>query len=79
MKALTEGAEYALTNPRDGSVVRMESARRIFELIVENAWATGDPGIVFIDRVNAKHPTPHVSQIESCNPCGELFLLPYES
>jgi len=79
MGALETGAEYALINPRDGSVVRMESARRIFELIVENAWATGDPGIVFIDRVNAKNPTPHAGQIESCNPCGEQFLLPYES
>ena len=79
MEALNSGGEYSLINPRDGKVVGSESASEIFEMIVKQAHKNGEPGIVFIDRINRDNPTPHVGEIESTNPCGEQPLLPYES
>lgn len=79
MEAVKNGGEYPLVNPRTGQVQKLEDARKIFDLIVQQAWKNGEPGIVFIDRVNADNPTPHVGEIESTNPCGEQPLLPYES
>src|SRR5674536_344521 len=79
MRAVEAGEEYPLVNPRSGDVVRTLSARKVFKSMVTLAWKNGEPGIVFIDRINEDNPTPHLGDIESTNPCGEQPLLPYES
>jgi ribonucleoside-diphosphate reductase alpha chain len=79
MEAVKANGEYPLRSPRTGEVVRFINAREVFEKIVYFAWKNGDPGIIFIDRINRDNPTPRVGQIESTNPCGEQPLLPYES
>jgi ribonucleoside-diphosphate reductase alpha chain len=79
MKAVQEDRDYALVNPHSSEVVDRISARKVFEMIVEFAWKNGEPGIVFLDRINQFNPTPQLGEIESTNPCGEQPLLPYES
>jgi len=79
MRAVLSDQEYQTVNPRNGKVVDTLRAREVFDLMVSMAWECGDPGIVFIDRINADNPTPHVGKIESTNPCGEQPLLPYEA
>jgi ribonucleoside-diphosphate reductase alpha chain len=79
MDAVEKDAEVALINPRNGKVEAKLRARHVFDLIVSNAWRTGDPGIVFIDEINRYNPTPKLGEIRSTNPCGEQPLLPFES
>jgi len=79
MEAVKAGMDYDLINPRTKKVVDKLNAREVFDKIVDMAWKTGDPGIVFIDRINRDNPTPNLGKIESTNPCGEQPLLPYES
>ncbi|MBL7127161.1 MAG: vitamin B12-dependent ribonucleotide reductase, partial [Dehalococcoidales bacterium] len=79
MEAVKAGADYNLLNPRTVEFEGKLNAKDVFDKIVDMAWKTGDPGIVFIDRINHDNPTPHLGKIESTNPCGEQPLLPYES
>ncbi len=79
MQAVEHDEEYDLLNPRDKSKMGSMNARKVYQRIVKQAWENGEPGIIFLDRLNRDNPTPHVGEIESTNPCGEQPLLPYES
>mgnify|MGYP001566613348 FL=1 len=79
MDALKNEGEYELVNPRSETVVGKIKAHDVFKEIVESAWETGDPGLIFIDRINRDNPTPNIGSIETTNPCGEQPLLPYEA
>ena len=79
MDAVRADLEYPLINPRDGQVTSVLRARQVFDTLVDAAWRNGEPGIIFLDRVNKDNPTPQVGEIESTNPCGEQPLLPFEA
>ena len=79
MRAVENDEEYDLINPRTGLPVKKLRARKVWDLIIEMAWRTGDPGVIFIDEINKKNPTSHIGQIEATNPCGEQPLHSYES
>lgn len=79
MKAVEAGEEYDLIDPSNRGVTGRLDAKTVFEAIVDSAWRTGEPGIVFLDRLNRGNPTPAHGEIESTNPCGEQPLLPYEA
>ena len=79
MQAVEADASYDLVAPNTQQVVEQLKAREVFNLLVQKAWESGDPGIVFLDRINRDNPTPAQGEIESTNPCGEQPLLPYEA
>ncbi len=79
MEKVEKGEDYELINPRTKKVVGKLNAKEVFDMIIEHAWRSGEPGIIFLDEINRHNPTPHVGMIESTNPCGEQPLLPYES
>ena len=79
MKAVDADAEYPLIDPSSGTVTNTLKARNVFDTLVQKAWASGEPGIVFLDRINRDNPTPSQGEIEATNPCGEQPLLPYEA
>ncbi|GBE56267.1 ribonucleoside-diphosphate reductase NrdZ [archaeon BMS3Bbin16] len=79
MRAVQEDERYPLINPRTGEMVKELRARDVFDLIATSAWRSGDPGIVFLDKINEANPTPLLGMIECTNPCGEMPLLPFES
>jgi len=79
MEAAARKKNWTLINPRTGKEVQSINAGELFEMIVNNAWRTGDPGLIFLDEINRRNPTPHLGRLEATNPCGELPLLPYES
>jgi ribonucleoside-diphosphate reductase alpha chain len=79
MDALDATTDFDLINPRTNKTVQRLPARKIFEMIVRSAWKTGEPGILFIDKINDDNPTKQIGDIEATNPCGEQPLLPYES
>lgn len=79
MEAVKNGTDYELIAPHTGKVAGKMDARKVFDMIVDGAWRTGEPGIIFIDKMNSDNPTPHIGQIESTNPCGEVPLLSYEA
>ncbi|WP_225973664.1 adenosylcobalamin-dependent ribonucleoside-diphosphate reductase [Dehalogenimonas formicexedens] len=79
MARVKAGADYSLINPRNGQAVGTLNAKKVFERIVDQAWHTGDPGFIFLDRINRDNPTPQLGTIDMITGCGEQALLPYES
>ncbi len=79
MKAVEEDRTYDIIDPKSKTTVKKENAREIFDMIIDNAWNNGEPGIIFLDRLNRDNVVPSVGDIESTNPCGEQPLLPFES
>jgi ribonucleoside-diphosphate reductase alpha chain len=79
MDRLATGGKFDLVDPRSGKVARSVLAQELFDRLAQAAWETGDPGVVFLDRMNRFNPTPRAGAFESTNPCGEQPLLPFES
>jgi ribonucleoside-diphosphate reductase alpha chain len=79
MKAVADGSDYDLIDPRSQDLVGSLNAAEVYRILVKQAWENGDPGIIFLDRVNQDNPTPELGDIESTNPCGEQPLLPMEA
>lgn len=79
MDAVRRNSKFDLVNPRTRKTVKSVKARVLFDLIVYSTWRTGDPGLIFLDEINRRNPTPRLGRIEATNPCGEIPLLPNES
>lgn len=79
MKAVEADRDYTLYDPHARKAVGQLNARKVFDIVVDMAWNNGEPGIIFLDRLNKDNVTPELGEIESTNPCGEQPLLPYEA
>jgi ribonucleoside-diphosphate reductase alpha chain len=79
MELAEKGLEYDLIDPHTQKPLKQVNALEVLDKIAHNAWSTGDPGLIFLDRINRANPTPHIGIIESTNPCGELPLLNFEA
>ena len=79
MKKVLRGENLVLRDPKNEKQIRKVNAKALFDLIIGHAWQTGDPGLIFIDEINRKHPLKKSGKIEATNPCGEVPLLSYES
>ncbi len=79
MEQAKKKQDYNLVNPRTGAITGQLNAAKVLDTMTELAWATGDPGMVFLDRMNESNPNPSLGRVESTNPCGEQILLPFES
>jgi len=79
MEAVNRQEDYDLIDPRDQRAVNRLNAAEVYRTLIKQAWKNGDPGIIFLDRINQDNPTPHLGDIESTNPCGEQPLLPMEA
>lgn len=79
MEKVEDNKNWKLINPRNGEVVKIIPAKKLFDEIVENAWKTADPGMIFLDRIEKDNPTPILGKLDATNPCGEQPLLPFES
>lgn len=79
MEAVLNNTDYNLIHPKTKQSIATLNAKEVFNIIVDHAWRNGEPGIVFLDKINADNPTPAIGEIESTNPCGEVPLLPYEA
>jgi ribonucleoside-diphosphate reductase alpha chain len=79
MHSVEAKSEFNLVNPKTGMTTKTINAVTLWNMIVENAWSHGDPGLIFIDTINRQNPLPSVGRIEATNPCGEVPLFPYEA
>lgn len=80
MQTLVQGGPFSLKDPRNTSKsIGVIDSERLWNLLIKCAWESGDPGVIFLDRINRFNPTPRLGEMESTNPCGEQPLLPYES
>jgi len=79
MKAVFKDKEFKVINPRTKKAIQKIKARALWNLILTMSWKNGEPGVIFLDKINEGNPTPGVGKIEATNPCGEQPLLPYES
>jgi ribonucleoside-diphosphate reductase alpha chain len=79
MQCVLNDELWYLKDPNTGETVKKLKAKYLWDMLVENAWRSGDPGLVFLDTINAANPTPHIGSIMCTNPCGEVPLLPYEA
>ncbi|UCF73941.1 MAG: vitamin B12-dependent ribonucleotide reductase, partial [Deltaproteobacteria bacterium] len=79
MEALKDNTNYPLIDPMSGEEIGQLNAADVYNAIVSQAWENGDPGVIFLHRINSDNPTPELGEIESTNPCGEQPLLPFEA
>ena len=79
MESVEKAEDYNLIDPHSGAVKGTLNAKEVFDILVNKAWISGDPGIIFLDRINRDNPTPNQGNMESTNPCGEQPLLPFEA